>query len=108
MELESIWENIIQSIEEAEIELHTVPKTNKQPLWFAITTDGTKIFVNNAKHNAPSSKLSMTRTLSFKDFAKVYPLYVRREKGECVSEEVTKTTANQVYHFAVIKHLAKN
>lgn len=108
MELETIWKDIIQSIGMSEIEIHTIPKTNKQPVWFSVTTDGTRIFVNNAKYNAPSSKISMTRTLNFKDFAKVYPLYVRREQGECVSQEVTKTTANQVYHFAIIKHLAKN
>jgi hypothetical protein len=63
--------------------------------------------VNKAIKNKPSSSLTAVRVLTYETFKKVYPLYLKREKGESVSAEVTKITVNQVYYFSVIKHLCK-
>lgn len=87
------------------LEFHTVPKINRKPLWFTASSDGNFIYIDNAVVNKPSSKLSVVRKLDFKNFLKVFPLYLRRENGEVVSAEVSKVTLNQVYYFSLIKSL---
>lgn len=96
--------NIISSLDGKSVELPTVPKTNKVPVWFTASTDGKTIFINEAVENKPSSKLSVQRRLNYNTFQKVHPLFLRREKGEAVSSYVTKITVDQVYYFSLIKH----
>lgn len=105
MSCEQAWNTIISKLAGNRIELPTVPKTKKSPVWFSATTDGVNIFIGEAVSHKPSSRLSMERKLTFYTFQKVYPLYIRRENGEQVSHEVTAITVNQVYYFSIIKHL---
>lgn len=102
------WNAIIAKLSGDKTELPTVPKTKKTPVWFSASTDGNTIFIEMAADHSPSSKLSSQRKLNYKTFQKVYPLYLRREKGESVSKEVTSITVNQVYYFSLIKHLAND
>lgn len=88
------WNTIISKLIGKRIELPTIPKTQKTPVWFSATTDGKIIYINTATDNTPSSKLSMERKLTYEVFKKVYPLYLRREKGEQVSYEAGKATVN--------------
>lgn len=105
MEYKKEWNSIISNLSDKVLELPTVPRTKKIPVWFSVTTDHKKIFVNVAIQHKPSSKLSIERKLTYKTFEKVYPLYLKREKGESISAEVTSITVNQVYYFSVIKYL---
>jgi hypothetical protein len=107
MKCEEAWNIIINKIKDSRIELSTVPKVNKTPLWFSATTDGDRIFISEAVVNRPSSRLSMQRKLKYSTFEKIYPLYLRRENGEQVSKEVASITVNSVYYYAVIKHLCQ-
>jgi len=104
---EIAWNNIIRNLRGKSIELPTVPKIKKIPVWFSASTDGNMIFIDKASKNQPSSKLSMTRKLTYKIFQKVYPLYLKREQGESVSIEVTRLTVDQVYYFSLMYHLSK-
>ena len=104
MSSKQAWNAIINRLEGNSIELPTVPKTKKVPVWFSATTDGETIFIDVAIENRPSSKLSVKRKLKYKTFKKVYPLFLRRENGESVSSEVSAVTLNQVYYFSLIKH----
>lgn len=102
------WNTIIHKIEEKKrIELPTVPKTKKVPVWFSVTTDGKTIFIDEATEHKPSSKLSVQRKLHYNTFQKVFPLYLRRENGEQVSSEATAITLDQVYYYSIIKHLGQ-
>jgi hypothetical protein len=101
------WNMIISKLSGQEAEFPTYPKNNREPVWFTATTDGEKIYINKATHNKPSSKLTVQRKLKYKTFEKVFPLYLKREKGESVSAEVTAITVNQVYYFSLIKHLCQ-
>lgn len=101
------WSEIIKRVRGNEIELPTVPKTKKVPVWFSVTTDGETIYINEAVEHTPSSKLSVQRRLKYSTFEKVYPLYLRREKGEPVSKEVSAVTVDQVYYFSLIKHFCQ-
>lgn len=102
-----IWKKIIAQIPDNVIELPTVPKTKRIPVSFKATTDGSIIYMNKAKENRHSSKLSMERRLTYKIFEKVLPLYLRRENGEAVSREVTAITLDQVYYFSLISNLCR-
>lgn len=98
------WNTIIHRLKGNRIELPTVPKNKRVPVWFSATTNGEKVLINEAVDHKPSSKLSGVRTLTYRNFEKVYPLYLKRENGESVSAEVTAITVNQVYYFSLIKH----
>jgi hypothetical protein len=100
------WNAIISRLTGNKMELPTVPKNKKVPVWFSASTDGNTIFIDRATDHISSSKISSQRKLTYRTFQKVYPLYLRREKGEAVSKEVTSITVNQVYYFSLIKHLA--
>lgn len=100
--MQNKWLKIINNLKNNPRDLHTVPKTKKQPLWFYAYTNGEKIYVTNAKENTPSSKISSVRTLDFDSFEKIYPIHLRREEGENVSQEATATTRNQVYWYSII------
>lgn len=96
------WQMIINDLKINPRDLHTVPKTNVEPRWFYAYTDGDNIYVTNAKEHKPSSKISTPRKLKFSTFEKIYPIHLRREKGESVSQEATSITVNQVYWYSII------
>ncbi|MEH7096509.1 hypothetical protein [Neobacillus vireti] len=100
------WISITKNLEGKTIELPTIPKIKKIPVWFSATTNGDIIIIDKATSHEPSSKLSTPRILNYNTFQKVFPLYLRREKGESVSSEVTAITVNQVYYFSLIKHFS--
>lgn len=100
--MQNKWLKIIQDLKDNPRDLHTVPKNNANPKWFYAYTDGDKIYVENAKEHTPSSSISLRRALDFTNFEKIYPIHLRRENGEQVSQEATKTTVNQVYWYSVI------
>jgi hypothetical protein len=99
------WETIINQLNDIPIEFHTTPLINKKHLWFSATTDGDKIYIDNSLENIPSSKISSPRKLTFKTFQKVYPFYLRREKGEQVSKAVSKITLDSVYFYSLLRFL---
>ncbi|MBN9647595.1 hypothetical protein J0L31_11385 [Terrisporobacter glycolicus] len=103
--MEGIWNKIIDALSKSEKEFPTIPKTKKEPVWFLANTDGDKIYINEAVENSPSSTLKCKRTLTYEKFKEIYPIYLRREKGEKVSNEATNITRNQVYYYSLIKHL---
>ena len=87
------------------MEFPTTPKNKRDPVWFSAFFDGDIILINKAVNNRPSSNLKMPRKLIYNIFQKVFPLYLRRERGERVSAEVTAITVDSVYYFSLIKHL---
>lgn len=98
------WNKIINNLLTQPRDLPTTPKTTKSPIWFYAYTDGTNIFVEKAKEQMPSSDITMTRRLTFIEFERVYPIYIKREQGVPVSKEAAYETHNQVYWYSIIKH----
>ena len=103
--MQKVWNNIVSSLTNSEREFPTTPKTKKEPVWFLASSDGERIYINEAKENKPSSNLKCRRVLTYENFKEVYPIHLRRERGEKVSKEATKVTRNQVYYFSLINHL---
>jgi len=101
------WSTIIDKLRNNKMEFPTTPKIDRAPVWFSARVDGETIVINEAIVHQPSSKLSTPRRLTYKDFEKVYPIYLRRENDEQVSAEATAATLNQVYYYSLIKHLCQ-
>ena len=99
------WEKIINLIGKESLEIHTYVKGNRKYKWFSVTSNGKNIYIDNAKKNFPSSDLTKIRELTFKEFEKVYPLYLTRENGEIIGEERRKKSNNSSYWFAIIKYI---
>ena len=101
--MQNKWLGIISDLKSNPRDLHTTPKSNKKPLQFYAYTDGKYIYIDNAKGNTPSSKISSKRKLTFTELEKIYPIHLRREKGESVSRGATEATRNQVYWYSIFK-----
>lgn len=99
--MEQLWERLLQSIIKEPRDFQTHPKTNKTPIWFHATSDGKAIYITSAQNHRPSSNISSPRRLGFEEFTTIYPLHLRREKGEPVSKEAQRTR-NQVYWYGLI------
>jgi hypothetical protein len=77
----------------------------KRGLWFKVMAKDNKIYVDKTSDYTPSSKLSVPRPLSKKEFLAVYPFYERwanNEKG--ISNKMCEVSKNTVYILALIKH----
>lgn len=96
------WNRIIERAQSQSFEVHTVPQNKKTPLWFRVSTDGNKLIISEAKDNEPSSTLKMSRTITFKEFERIYPYYYVRLKGTSVSQEVMSKSVNSVYIYGLI------
>lgn len=108
MTAQEAWKTIMNRLGQERREFHTVPLLNKAHVWFSATVDEERIVITEATENKPSSSLTIPRYLKYKTFEKVYPIYLRREKGEKVSKEVTEITVNSVYYYSLIRFLIGN
>lgn len=97
------WDRVVEKINKGHTELQTL---NRFEDWFTVSHKGETIFVNKS-HQKPTVRIDDTVMLYMKKFIEVYPLYLRREKGEDVSEEATKLTVDQVYFFSIMKNLSE-
>ncbi len=99
------WHKTIRAFSTTEIELHTQPKQrNRKPLWFAVYSDGNTIYVSRAKDHTPSSEISHPRRLTYSEFNKIYPIYLKRKTGSSVSREAAIISHNQVYWYAIMEY----
>lgn len=95
---EALWSRIVAVIPASGEEIQTTTG-----LWFkALSIDG-RLYVDKAVDQAPSSELSMQRSISKKDFLLVHSYYDRWVKGEVgVRHEVSRKSRNTAYIFALI------
>jgi len=102
---ENAWEMILRGIK-GKIEIQTVPTVNRLPKWFAVLLiqDGNAISIEKALHNKPSCSISVERSLTFRDFEKVFPYFLQRKRGDSVSKLVTSRSYHQSYIYALISH----
>lgn len=100
------WQNLITYLNSNPHDFSTVPKINREKLWFFAETDGKYIFIKNAQRQRPSCQLSTTRRITYTDFDVVYSYYQRWASGEVgVRDEVRKKSRNTAYIFGLITFL---
>ena len=100
----SLWKHMLHTLS-TPCEFHTVPRSQRTPLWFCACAKNNFIFVSNAQSHIPSCHISSPRRLTFEEFLRIHPIFLRRERGESVSKDAIAATYNQVYWFALIKEL---
>lgn len=103
--MEKLWDLLISNLDDNPQDFPTTPKIQKAPLWFHAYTDGIMIYVSTAREHKPSSKIKGERKLTYNEFKRMYPIYLRREAGNAVSAEATSNSFNIVYWYSLIKHL---
>ncbi len=108
MQVLEMWNRIIERAKSQSFEIHTVPQNKKTPIWFRVSTDGTTLIISQAKDNVPSCTLKMPRTITFKEYERIYPYYHLRLKGTSVSQEVTSKSVNSVYIYGLIADVLTN
>ncbi|MEN0648120.1 hypothetical protein NSQ82_03580 [Caldifermentibacillus hisashii] len=95
---EALWNRITSCLSSSGEEIQTTTG-----LWFSASSRDGKLYVDRAIYNSPSSKLSMKRTISKKDFLFVHSYYDRWVKGEMgVRQEVSRKSRNTAYILALI------
>lgn len=103
MSADQVWSEIMTSLNGKSIELSTIPSNNKEPLWLTAFIENEDLFVNNAVNHKPSTKMSVKRKISKKDFDTVYSYYHRWANGErYLRQEVRILSRNTAYIFALI------
>jgi hypothetical protein len=95
---EALWIRIIEVLPVSGEEIQTTTG-----LWFKASSNDGRFYVNRAVEHAPSSELSMQRSISKKDFLFVYSYYDRWVSGEVgVRHEVSSKSRNTAYVFALL------
>jgi hypothetical protein len=101
----SKWLKVVGAFSHSEIELHTLPKSKaREPVWFSVYAKGDDIYIGEAKKHSPSSSLATIRRLSYPEFERMYPIFLKRKAGYPVSAEATRASHNQVYWYAIMDY----
>lgn len=101
---ETLWNTIIAILPSKGEELQTTTG-----LWFRASSSNGRLYVDKATDHTPSSKLSLQRAISKKDFLLVHSYYKRWISGESgVRYEVSRKSRNTAYIFALIERFISN
>lgn len=104
MTTRELWQKLLSELGCQSLEFPTTPKQIRTHIWFSAKAVDSCIYVGNAKEHTPSRRISGARILTFTEFERIYPIYLKRENGERVSAEATRASVNQVYWYSLIKH----
>ena len=96
------WDDLYDSFKKNPRSVKTHPQSNSTPKWFYAYSNGSAICIENARGKQPSCSIKGTRKLNPNEFNEVFEIYLRREKGDSVSSEITRVTLNSSYWFGVI------
>ncbi len=107
MDFCSEYNLIIKNLQNGPVEIHTIPLSNRNGLWFSVIYENKKIFVYPAEKHSPSSKIKKI-SISKDTLSKMYPIYIRRRNGEQVSYEAQNTCFVQVYCYGIFEFLGSN
>lgn len=103
MDYELLWDKILTHLEVGDIEIHTVPSTNRIPLWLLVSRNNDMILVSCAAEHRPSVDIRSPRNITKHDFLTVAGYYERWHAGETwLRQEVRELSRNTAYIFALI------
>jgi len=101
--IQNLWGEIVSFFADHPQDIRSAPRVKgRAAIWFHVRSDGKYLYVGRARTHTPSSKLSAERRLSGAELEKVYPVYLRRRRGELTAIEAQNTTHNQVYWYAIL------
>jgi hypothetical protein len=102
---DAIWVKIVNDLTNNPRDLQTVPLIGDGH-WFYAEIQDDCVCVSNAhdENHLLASSISGQRLISRDEFNSLYPLHLRRNKGEKVSRQATQLTQNQVYIYSVLRN----
>lgn len=103
---EELWNKILQDLESNPRDLQTIPLRGNG-IWFYASIRENVIVVENARTHKPSSNLAAPRTITQREFERMYPIYIRRRHGEQVSNEARRASRNQVYIYSIFANCGR-
>lgn len=103
MDYEALWYKILISLGVCNVEIHTVPSTNRTPLWLLVSRNNDMIMASCAADHRPSVDISSPRNITKHDFLTVASYYERWHTGETwLRQETRELSRNTAYIFALI------
>lgn len=99
-----MWSEIVTSFQSNPRDVKTCP-LHREGRWFYVYVQCGNIFVQNSKSHFPSCRIQDCRRLNPEECERMYDLYCRRQRGECVFQEATATTRNQVYWYGIFRDI---
>lgn len=103
---DEIWQSIITDLNNNPRDLQTIPLRGTGK-WFYAFANGETVFVENAhEEHDNNSNIQGVRNISREEFDNMLPIHIRRNNGEHVSAEATRTTRNQVYIYSIFHNCA--
>lgn len=104
MDFDPIYECILRNIQQNPQEIHTIRLNGDDGVWFSVFAENERIFVSPAKEHTPASKAQPHKLITKTDLERMYPLYLRRKKGEQVSQEAQRASRVIVYCYAIFEN----
>ncbi len=100
-----LWNFLKLELDSNTIEITSNPISKAViPKWFTVQYEPDQMIITPAEVHHPSSKITSPRKITFSQFEKIYPYYIKRKKGEMVSQEVIQLTQNQTYHYGLMRY----
>lgn len=98
------YQDLVESYSQEPRDVPTNP-LRKESRWFFAYTEKVYIFVKSSSLKTPSCKIQIPRRLNPSEFDTMLDFYVRRNKGEPVSQDAAKATQNQVYWYGIFRDM---
>ena len=86
-----------------DVQTHPMNANAVTPKWFHTYVENNEIYVCNSKSKHSSlASIQQRRKISRKEFETMYDLYLRREKGDTVSQIAQQESQNSSYWFGIL------
>ena len=104
MNSQEAWNSIISGLAISTEDYSTVPKINREPLWFSAILNENYVIIDRAKNNIPTCKINSPRIITYPGFETVYPYYKKWRLGQVgVRMEARQRSRNTAYIFGLIE-----
>ena len=103
--MNDMWQTIVNALYANPRDVKTIP-LNRSGKWFYAYSDGISVYITNSKSKKPSCSIKGERKLNSEEFEPMIDLYLRRNRGEQVSQEAIRTTVNQVYWYGILNEFS--
>ena len=103
----TMYQKLLNSYGATPRDVHTVPvQPGREPVWFHVSVEDGAVYVESGLFHEPRSRIYGRRKLNPSECDAMLSLYHRRQRGESVAAEASRTTQNQVYWYGIFAELA--
>lgn len=99
-----MWNEIIKEFTTNPRDIHTIPMTKKEPIWFYIFVENGRLYVEGGKEHMPKST-AKRREIKESELECMLEIYHRKLKGENVSNDATKNSRESSYWYGIFAEM---